>query len=240
MTIVIFVQHILYLVGMNNRELLALAESPIFKNVDIVELQKILEAHHPSIKKYSKNEMVWFQDQFLDRLIIVIDGKLKAQMTSDDGKIINMEEFGRYQPVAIPILFSEKQLLPVSLFAQEESEVFFLSKDMLIKCCMANQRIMENTMSVMSGKVAFLSKKIKFLQLNTIKQKIASILLKQAERAGSKRFKLNLTKEELAKEMGVTRPSLSREFANLVQKGIISQDKDIVTILDKSALKEYK
>ncbi len=167
---------------MNNRELIALSQSPIFEGVNINVLNKLLESHHPSIKNYKKNETVWSQDQFLDRLILVIDGKLKAQMTSQEGKTINMEEFGRYQPVAIPILFSKKQLLPVSLYALEDSEVFFLSKEMLIKCCMENQTIMENSMALMSGKVDFLSKKIKFLQLNTIKQKIASILLKSSRK----------------------------------------------------------
>ncbi len=225
---------------MEQRELIAIAESPIFHGIEINELNKILSSHHPSIKYFSKNETVWLQDQYLDKLIIVIDGKLKAQMASVDGKIINMEEFGKYQPVAIPVLFSKKQLLPVTLFALEESEVFCLPKDMLIKCCMANQTILENTMSVMSGKVNFLSQKIKFLQLNTIKQKIAATLLTLSKKAGSTTFKLTLTKEDLSKEMGVTRPSLSREFANLVQEGFISQEKDIITIVDPEGLKDYK
>ncbi|MGL1893897.1 MAG: Crp/Fnr family transcriptional regulator [Spirochaetaceae bacterium] len=225
---------------MDKRDLLAVAQSPIFKGIEITDLHKILELHHPSIKRFTKGQTVLIQDQFLDKLIIVIDGRLKAQMASDDGKIINMEEFGKYMPIAIPVLFSEEKLLPVSLYAIEPSEVFFLSKEMLIKCCMENQRILENTMGVMSGKVSFLSKKIKFLQLNTIKQKIAETLLKLSKSTNSLTFKLNLTKEDLAKEMGVTRPSLSREFASLVQGGIITQDKDNITILDPENLKNYK
>ncbi len=105
---------------------------------------------------------------------------------------------------------------------------------------MENHTILENTMTLMSGKVEFLSKKIKFLQLNTIKQKIASVLLKESKKAGSNIFKLKLTKEQLAKEMGVTRPSLSREFANLVQCGIINQNKDDIEIVDCAALASYK
>ncbi len=225
---------------MEQRELLAIAESPIFKGVDINVLNKMLVSHQPSIKHFNKSEIVWSQDSILDRLIIVIDGKLKAQMTSEDGKIINMEEFGKYQPVAIPVLFSMKQILPVSLFALEDTEVFFLPKDMLLKCCMSNQKILENTLLVMSTKFEFLSNKIKFLQLNTIKQKIANTLIRMSKMANSKTFKLSQTKETMSKEMGVTRPSLSREFANLVQEGIISQDKDIITILDPGKLRDYK
>ncbi|MBN2617476.1 MAG: Crp/Fnr family transcriptional regulator [Spirochaetales bacterium] len=225
---------------MERNELLALAESPIFRNIDILELHKILTPHNAIIKNYNKGDIICSQEEKLDRLIIVIDGKLKAQMTSTDGKIINMEEFGKYQPVAIPILFSEKNILPVTLYALENSQIFFLSKEMLIKCCMTHKQILENTMAVISSKVSFLSEKIKFLQLNTIKQKIAMTLLRCSKQANSLTFKMKQNKEELSKEMGITRPSLSREFSNLVQEGIIVQEKDIITILNPEKLKNYK
>lgn len=225
---------------MENRELLAIAQSPIFKNVEITQLKKILESHQPAVKNYRKNEIVWLQNHKLDKLIIVIEGKLKAQMASEDGKIINMEEFNSFDPVAIPVLFSKEQILPVELYAVVDTEIFCLSKDMLLKCCMANQVILENTMSIMSSKMAFLSRKINFLQLNNIKQKISKTLIDFSNKEGNNTFKLAYTKEELAKEMAVTRPSLSREFANLVQSGIISQNKDEITILDSEKLKNYK
>lgn len=225
---------------MERRELIAISQSPIFRDIDIVELDMILESHHPIVKHYAKGEIICQQGAELERLIIVIDGRLKAQMTSEEGKVINMEEFSNYQPVAIPVLFSESNTIPVTLFALDDSEIFFLSKETLIKCCMENSTILTNTMAVMSKKVDFLSKKIKFLQLHNIKQKIASTLLGLVIKNTSRSFKLGQSKEELAKEMGVTRPSLSREFMNLINEGIISQDKDFITILDPERLKNYK
>lgn len=225
---------------MDRRELLAIAQSQIFRDIDILDLEKILIPHHPVVKHYSKGEIVYQQGTVLERLIIVIEGKLKAQMTSEEGKVINMEEFDRYQPVAIPVLFSDSNKIPVTLFALEDSEVFLLSKEMLISCCMENRTILTNTMAVMSTKVDFLSKKIKFLQLHNIKQKLASTLLGLLIKNTSRTFKLGQSKEELAKEMGVTRPSLSREFMMLLNEGIISQDKDYITIEDPERLKDYK
>lgn len=222
---------------MDRRELLALSISPIFRNVDIVEIDKILSKHQPSIKNFTRNEVVWLQGEKLDRLIIVIDGILKAQMESPDGKIINMEEFSNSHPVAIPILFSQDQKLPVTLYSKVDSEVFFLPKNMLLECCMSNKTVLENTLALMSNKVDFLSKKIQFLQLKTIKQKIASTLIK-LEPSHKGVFKVP-TKEELAKEMGVTRPSLSREFASLVKEGIITQDRDKISIINMDKLKKW-
>lgn len=225
---------------MNNTILLELSQSPIFKDVDILDLKKLFSKHHTSLKRYKKGKLIQIQDSEFERVIIVFEGKLKAQMDSEDGKTINMEEFCPFQVVALPILFSEKRILPVSLYALEDSAVFFLERETLIESCMNNRMVMENTLLEMSNKVDFLSKKIRFLQLNNIKQKIAYTLLKQAKKAGSNTFKMDQTKEELAKQMGITRPSLSREFANLISEGIISQDKNSVTILKPILLQEYK
>ncbi len=225
---------------MDNNRLLALSQTSIFSGVEILELQKLLSKYDPIIKKYKKNEIIHIQETEFDRLIIVLDGKLKARMDSEDGKTIGMEDFKQYQCVAIPILSSPKRILPVTLFALEDSEVFILKRDTLIDCSMKNRVILENILSNMSGRVSYLTGKIKFLQLNPIKQKIAFMLLKNSKAAGSKSFILSVTKEELAKEMGVTRPSLSREFANLVKEGIISQDKNNITIIKPALLKEYK
>ena len=73
-----------------------------------------------------------------------------------------------------------------------------------------------------------------------VSKRQAATLLKMAKDENSTTFRLKLTKEELAKDMAITRPSLSREFASMVQAGIITQNKDEITILDPEQLKDYK
>lgn len=225
---------------MNNETLLSLSQSLVFKDVDILDLKKLFSKHQPTLHRFKKGKIVHHQDTELDKLIIVTEGKLKAQMDSEDGRTINMEEFKPFESVAIPVLFSEDRILPVSLYALEDSAVLFIDRDTLIECCLSSRLVLENTLLSMSQKVSYLSKKIKFLQLNNIKQKIAFTLIRLSKRSGSNTFKLNQTKEELAKEMGITRPSLSREFANLVSEGIISQDKNQISILKPDILADYK
>ncbi|OQY38278.1 MAG: hypothetical protein B6229_06345, partial [Spirochaetaceae bacterium 4572_7] len=156
---------------MENRILIAVSQSPIFKNVEILDLQELLGSFIPTIKEYKKNEIIKAQGTKLEELIIVLDGKLKARMDSADGKSIGMEEFSPYMSVAISILFSPKKILPVTLFTVENSEIFCMSIDSIIKCGMQNRQIFQNILCNMSERVSFLSNKIKFLQLSTIRQK---------------------------------------------------------------------
>ncbi len=225
---------------MDNNILLELSQTSIFKGVDIIDLKTILSKYSPIIKRFNKNEVIHIQDSEFNRLIIVLEGSLKARMDSEDGKTIGMEEFQKYQCVAAPILFSPKRILPVTLFALEDSKVFILDRDTLLDCSMKNRQILENILSSMSNRVSYLAKKIKFLQLTTIKQKIAFMLLQSAKSSGSNSFLLSATKEEIAKEMGVTRPSLNREIKKLVKDGIISQDKNRITIININLLKNYR
>ena len=225
---------------MDNKMLIALSQSSIFKGIDILELKKILSPYIPIIKCYQKGETIKNQGEVIDRLIVVLNGRLKAVMDSEDGKSVGMEEFTSHMSVAIPILFSPNQILPVSLYAIEDSELFCMDRDSLINCGMNNRQIFENILANMSERVSFLSKKINFLQLSTIKQKIAYLLIKRSKETDSNIFKLPGTKEKMSKEMGVTRPSLSREFSNLVQRGIISQKKGFITILKMDELISYK
>lgn len=225
---------------MNNDTLISLSQSQIFKDVDILDLKRLFSKHQPMTKRFKKSKLVKLQGTELDKLMIVTEGKLRAQMSSEDGRTINMEEFKPFQSIAIPVLFSDHRKLPVSLYAMEESVVLFIDRETLIECCLNNRFILENTLMAMSHKVSFLSNKIKFLQLNNIKQKIATTLLNQSLKSGSMNFKLDRTKEELAKEMGITRPSLSREFANLINQGIITQEKNNIIIIKPELLKSYK
>lgn len=223
---------------MDHNTVAVLSQSPLFKGVDIVELNRILTHVNYTTKTWEKGQYLLLQNSLYERLIIVTEGRLKAQIESENGKTINMEEFPPGKAVALPVLFSKAPRLPVSLLADVPSEVITLEKDTVFQLCMENKLILKNVLSNMSNRVLFLSKKIKMLQLKTIRGKIAFYLMSRASLSGSMEIQLGQTKEELAREMGVTRPSLSREFVKLTREGIILQEKNTVTILKPEELKK--
>jgi CRP-like cAMP-binding protein len=75
-----------------------------------------------------------------------------------------------------------------------------------------------------------LSDKLYFLSFKTIRQKIANYLLKLPAKEGV--VTLDRSQNSLAEYFGVTRPSLSRELANMQEEGLIEMERKTIRILN--------
>ena len=94
-------------------------------------------------------------------------------------------------------------------------------------------------MELLSNKILVLNKKIKNLSFDTIREKICSYILDEYKKQKSKNIILPFTRKEMAENLGVQRPSLSREFIKMKEEGLIDFNKNNVTILDMEALEDY-
>lgn len=81
-----------------------------------------------------------------------------------------------------------------------------------------------------------LNKKNEFLSKRSIRDKLASYLLSEAEINGSLTFEIRLNRHELADFLCVDRSALSRELGNLRDEGIVSFNKNSFTITDLDSL----
>ncbi len=98
-------------------------------------------------------------------------------------------------------------------------------------------RVMVNYISIVSGKAQFLSGKITFLSLKTIKEKIAYYLLQRMKNGGDNTVKIDQTQTNLADFFGVARPSLTRTILELESQGILTWSRESVSVLDPGKLK---
>jgi CRP-like cAMP-binding protein len=95
---------------------------------------------------------------------------------------------------------------------------------------------MVNYLNIVSGKAQFLSEKITFLSLKTIKEKIAYYLLQKMKNGRSSVISVEQTQTNLADLFGVTRPSLTRTILEMEKKGILTWSRDHVLISDLKQL----
>ena len=87
-------------------------------------------------------------------------------------------------------------------------------------------------MNIVSGKAQFLSGKITFLSLKTIREKIAYYLLQKTKNSTNNKIIIDQTQTNLADLFGVTRPSLTRTILELEKQGILNWSRDFVLILN--------
>ena len=96
-------------------------------------------------------------------------------------------------------------------------------------------RVLINYLNIVSAKAQFLSQKITFLSLKTIKEKIAFFLLQRLKNDSSS-VKIEMSQTEVAGLMGVARPSLARTIGEMESHGIIKWERSQVTVLDPKGL----
>ena len=72
----------------------------------------------------------------------------------------------------------------------------------------------------------------------TLRQKISSYLLSQYETQKTLSLRLPMSRKDLAQHLGVQRPSLSREFVNMKDDGLIDFNKNLVQIKNLESLED--
>ena len=104
--------------------------------------------------------------------------------------------------------------------------------------CSAYPKVLNNFMRLLSSKILLLNRKIKELSFETLRQKISNYLLSQYEIQKTTELTLPMSRKDLAEHLGVQRPSLSREFINMKEDGLINFNKRLVQIKDLDGLED--
>lgn len=214
-----------------------LCQSPIFRGISSVDLQELFNQIHYQVKKYQKNDLIAHGGEICDRLLIIQQGSVKAEMTDYSGKTIKIEDMIAPWPLATAFLFGKENRFPVTVTATSNVEMVLVAKPEFVKLLQLNALILNNYLNTISTRAQFLSQKLKFLSFKTIKQKIAHYLL---EKSGDRlqTVEIQQSQGQLAEMFGVARPSLARTLGEMVQEGLIEVQRGSIKILDKERMNQ--
>jgi CRP-like cAMP-binding protein len=218
-------------------QLAILAQSPVFRGISPEDLGQLFQQIHYQVKSYPKGELVVMAGEICDRLLIVQEGSVKAEMTDYSGKTIKIEDMTAPWPLATAFLFGRENKFPVTVSATSDARLVSIPKAEFVKLLQLNALILNNYLNTISTRAQFLSQKLKFLSFKTIKQKIAHYLL---DLAGERLQTVEITQSQgqLAEMFGVTRPSLARTLGEMCQEGLIETDRRYIKIIDKSRMNQ--
>lgn len=214
-----------------------LCQSPIFRGISPDELQELFRQIHFQVKTYQKNDVITIGGEICDRLLIIQQGSVKAEMTDYSGKTIKIEDLAAPWPLATAFLFGKENRFPVTVSATSDVEMVSIPKPEFVRLLQMNSLLLNNYLNTISTRAQFLSQKLKFLSFKTIKQKIAHYLLEQAgDRLQT--VEIRQSQGQLAEMFGVTRPSLARTLGEMNQEGLIETDRRYIKILDKGRMNQ--
>ena len=215
----------------------------LFRSVQADELEQIFTGLKITETYFEKGDILAMQDEPANRLIILLKGSVRGEMTDPAGKVVKVEDIYAPNPLAILFLFGENNRFPVQATANEDVTAIIISRQSVLRMLSMNETILKNYLDISADFASRLSRKLHFMSFRTIRQKVAMYLLELASKNGvsvgtqsSAIVLLDRTKAALAEYFGVSRQSLEREMSNMQDDALIISGRKEITILDLKAL----
>lgn len=213
-----------------------ISQIPLFHSLNQMEIGYILTELKIAETRFRKGEILAWQDEPCNRLIVLLTGSVKAEMCDPSGKIVKVEDIIAPSPLTILFLFGQANRFPVQATAQEEATALVIPRTTVLKMLGMNETILKNYLDLSADFASRLSRKLHLMSFRTIRQKVAIYLLELSQKTASDTLELDKTKSALAEYFGVARPSLERELTRMQQDGLILSDRKNITLKDKKAL----
>ena len=217
-------------------DLSVLNQTPLFRAIPEDELEKILSELKITESFFKKGEILALQDEPCNRLIILLSGSVKGEMTDPSGKVVKGEDIYAPSPLAILFLFGQNNEFPVQATAREDVSALVIPRQSILRMLSMNESILKNYLDISADFARRLSQKLHFMSFRTIRQKLAMYVLNLSKLSGSNTVTLDRSKSALAEYFGVSRQSLERELTNMQTDELILSNKKEIQIIDKNKL----
>ena len=211
-----------------------LVNNPLFRGITPERLFADLEEISFHTRSYKKGEILAQQGAVCNRLLT--KGSVRGEMIDYSGRLIKVEDIAAPRAIAPLFLFGEENRYPVEVTANEPTEVIELPKSSVLSLFRKNEQFLENYMNLSANYARTLSDKLFFMSFKTIRQKLASYLLRLYKQQQQTHITLDRSQQELSDYFGVSRPSLARELAHMQEDGLLIADRKHITILQKEQL----
>ena len=211
-----------------------LNKSTIFKGLNENEISELLNQTNYYTKSFKNEEFVAFRGDKVEAYMLVLEGELVSEMQKVNGKVVKIETLLPYADIAPAFIFGVDNTFPIDLYATKDSKILYIPKNDLINILQKNKIILNNILNSFSNRTQFLSKKL-WLSNKTIEEKLATHILENLDKNNIWHIKKSIS--DLANIFGVSRPSLSRVIARLVEENILERvDNSNFKLLEKESL----
>lgn len=207
--------------------------APLFLGLEEAEIASIITCFKGRFATYPKGQAVLSLGDPVTFMGTLSTGKLAIFKQDIEGNRSLLGHIGPGEHFAEVFAFSGTSLMPVSVVAEEKSEVLLLPKEHFLPTCAEgcpfHHRLLQNLLHILSSKALALQSRMGFLGEKTLRQKILACLAHFSK--GSKSpFIIPFNRQQLADYLCVDRSALSRGLSSLKKEGLIDYHKNVFTL----------
>lgn len=207
---------------------------PIFSNLDENEMGEVISLINH--KKFKRNEIIYMAGEKGGSLYVINSGKVKITRIASSGKeqVIRILEPGEFMG---ELSIFRSSTLVDNAEALEDTMMCIINEEDLKELLMKYPLISFKIMQELSERLERAESLIENINLNSVEKRLADTLLELSDENGE--ILLNLSKKDLASQIGMSSETLSRKLSAFQELGIIKligQRK--IYILKRLALEE--
>src|SRR6056297_3080587 len=159
-----------------------LEKIPYFSHLNEEELQIVNEISR--VKKYKKDEIIFFEGEKGDYIYIIKKGQVKMLKMNQNGDEQILNIFKKNDILAEVIIF-DKENYPATAIALSDLQVYVINSNELLKIFLDYPQITLKIMKVMSLRLRRAQQNIRDFGLKDSKSRLASLLYHLAEKHGN-------------------------------------------------------
>src|SRR5262249_9499093 len=203
-----------------------LAKVQIFSGLTEPELTFLAQRAVP--RHFSSGETVFSEGEPCAGLYVVERGHIRIFKSSASGReqVLGIEGPGS-SVAELPVF--DGGPYPASVAAVDDATLLFVSKQDFQALCLAHPQVALKVLRVVGARLRRLVGIIEELSFTTVRHRLASFLLRTAEREGKRTSRgveitLPTSNQELASQIGTVRELVSRNLSRLQAEGMIKID----------------
>ena len=176
---------------------------------------------------FKKGELIYDEENYKRAIGVVKSGSLTVKTNQGENVIIRnlktRETFG------VSAVFGEESSFVSKIYAEKDSEIFFLSEETLRQIFAKFPIAVENYIRLLSKKIRFLNSKIALLSVKSAEQRVYEFLCSNCDEKGIALFQ---NMKNVSERLGIGRSSLYRCLDELTKQNLIIKNGKEFKVID--------
>ena len=207
-----------------------LQECPLFDGIKEENLLTMLTCLGARIDRFDKKYTIFAEGSPARYIGIVLSGSAQILQVDYYGNRSILSEIHPSQVFAEAFACAEMRSIPVTVTANEPSEIMLIDCNHILHTCENNcgfhQQLIFNLMKDLAHKTIMFHQRIEITSKRTTREKLMAYLMIESKTNGKNSFDIPFDRQELADYLEVDRSGLSAEISKLRREGVIECNKN--------------
>ena len=219
-----------------------LKENSLFSSLPEKDLKEIARSFFE--KKFSKGEYIFLEGEPSEYLCIVKEGRVKIIKHSETGKNVLIEVISKGEAFAQVAVFDGGPN-PATAEAMQDCEITMISRKNFFNLLEKYPVIAKKNIGILGKRLRETIDTIRSLAVERVEKRIASLLIKMADKVGEKdegsvKLNISLTRQDIAEMVGTTVETTIRIMSKWAKEGIIKSSGRKIIIMNINKLRGIK